>query len=183
MILIFTFLFSTTCFAQSTAVYENQEYHFRFSYPSDWTVTPLEISDGVAVVVSRPDHGPGLTINALNMGRQFPPDMEKASGSLKHIINRQVSLVHQLYPGPQLIKQSIIKINNREAIYTNVNFLNYKTKTNQVFDTYMLFNSSYLYELLINLRIDVLNQNFQAYEGIINSFEILPQVNSDHSST
>lgn len=174
LMLIFTFLFSTTCFAQSTTIYENSECHFRFSYPSGWIVAPSKTKDGITVVVVTPTDDQGFAINAVNTGKLIPPEMIKSNNFLEHIINGHISDVKRLYPGAQLKTQSIIKLNNRDAIYIGMNILSTKNEPEQVFDTYTWFYSSYVYQLVINVPTKLLDQNRQVYDEIVNSFEILP---------
>lgn len=173
--------FSLPCaFAADMTVYENNDYHFKFSHPSDWKVNQLKI-ENLSIIGLSP-----LRKDPLNSSiPTFEVDVQKYPINIDEVFSSQSvnKLIKDFQEDPLSKKISadiivadyfVTHLKDKKAIFIRATVLMPLLSDSKfVEERYVLFHNSNRYDISIFGTLDDLNKNRKIMEPILNSFEFV----------
>ncbi|EIW20733.1 hypothetical protein SAMN04515679_1783 [Pelosinus fermentans] len=180
-ILVLTFiLFITPCtFAADMTIYEDNDYHFKFSYPSDWKVHQYKI-ENISVTGLSPLRKDPLnsSIPTFEVDVQNYPikniDEVFSSQSVNKLIKdfQEDPLSKKISVDVIVADYFVTHLKDKKAIFIKATILMpYLSNSKFVEERYVIFHNSNRYDISFCGTLDDLNNNRKIMEQILNSFE------------
>lgn len=176
LVLMLILLITPCIYAVDTAVYQDNEYHFRFSYPADWKVSARKNQQRnvITCIVQPPVSDLGYMFNVeisplSDQSRKEPYSPESIQSLSKEIEDVASSFKVNL----RINNTSIVTLKDKKAILLNTSILNPDLSVYNNHESYYLYGNSYRYIVGFSLAPKYEETHRKILEDCLSSFEIL----------
>lgn len=166
----------TPCvFASDMIAYENKDYHFKFSYPSEWKLRTFKRDNSFVITTHPFVKWNEVPVPIIEVDIKDYPIKEINEAFVNNLIKdiQDDPLGKEVGIYTTVDDYFLTNLKNKKALFIKTITITPGLDTKVVGEGYILFHSSYRYDISTAGTLDDLKNNRKILNDILNSFEFL----------